>query len=123
MSLLVYVFAVVLLLAGIYHFVNPQFYHPFMPAWFPKQLANAAGGVAELAIGAGLLFPASRLLSLYAAAALMLLFLPLHVIDLARTRPVIGSKAIAVFRLVLQFILIAWLFYTARNYGAGPQVQ
>ncbi len=123
MYVLVYVFAAVLLLAGLYHFINPQFYHPFMPDWFPKSLANAAGGLAELLIGIGLFIPATRQLSLYAAAALMLVFLPLHVIDLARARPVIGSKVIAIFRLLLQVVLIAWLYHTARAYGAGPQVQ
>ena len=123
MFALIYVFAAILVLAGLYHFVNPQFYYPFMPDWFPKSLANSAGGIAEIIIGIGLLIPATRQLALYAAAALMLVFLPLHVIDLARTRPLIGSKVIAIFRLLLQFVLIAWLYHTARTYGAGTQVQ
>ena len=118
-----YGFAIVLLIAGTYHFINPTFYYPFMPAWFPKVLANAAGGIAEIGIGLLMLFPASRTYGLYAAVALMLLFLPLHLIDLLRDRPVIGSKTIAVFRLLLQFVLIAWLFYEATNLRAGPQVQ
>ena len=119
MSALIYIFAAILVVAGLYHFINPQFYHPFMPDWFPKSLANAAGGLAEIIIGIALFIPATRHLALYAAAALMLMFLPLHVIDLARARPVIGSKVIAIFRLLLQFVLIAWLFYAARTYGAG----
>ena len=123
MPLLAYLFAAVLIVAGIYHFVNPLFYYPFMPDWFPKRAANAAGGVAELVIGLAMLFSATRTLGLYAAAALMLIFLPLHVIDLLRSRPVIGSKLIAVFRLGLQFVLIGWLYYLARTYGAGPQVE
>ena len=123
MSVLIYLFAAVLVLAGLYHFINPQFYYPFMPDWFPKPFANVAGGLAEILIGIGLFIPAARQVALYAAAALMLIFLPLHIIDLARTRPVIGSKVIAIFRLLLQFVLIAWLFYSAKTYGAGTQVQ
>jgi uncharacterized membrane protein len=123
MSLLAYGFAVVLIVAGVYHFVNPQFYFTFMPDWFPKPLANAAGGTAEILIGIAMLIPATRQYGLYAALALMVVFLPLHIIDLLRERPVIGSKGVAVFRLLLQFVLIAWLFHEANTFGAGPQVQ
>lgn len=118
MSLIAYAFAVVLLVAGVYHFINPTFYYPFMPDWFPKGLANAAGGGAEILIGAAMLYPPTRGLGLYAAAALMVIFLPLHVIDLMRERPVIGSKAIATIRLAVQFVLIIWLLYEARHAGA-----
>ncbi|CAH1000285.1 hypothetical protein LEM8419_01436 [Neolewinella maritima] len=120
MSLLAYGFALILIGAGIYHFVNPQFYHPFMPAWFPKDLANIAGGGAEILIGIAMLVPATRVAGLYAAAGLMLVFLPLHVIDLLRDRPLMGSKLNATIRLIIQVVLIGWLFYSARNYGAGP---
>ena len=119
MSLLLYAFAVVLIVAGVYHFVNPTFYYPFMPAWFPKALANAAGGLAEILIGVGMLLPATRTLSLYAAAGLMLVFLPLHVQDLLRERPLMGSKAAAGVRLVTQFVLIGWLYYAAVLQGGG----
>jgi len=103
-------FAVVLLLAGLYHFYNPAFYDPFMPEWFPKQLANAAGGLAEILIGAAMFFEPTRKYAIWAAFALMVIFLPLHVMDLARERPLVGSKAAAVIRLLIQFGLIWWLW-------------
>ena len=106
-------FGLLLLTAGVYHFVNPKFYYPFMPGWFPKALANALGGGAEVVIGGLLLFPATRRVGLYAAAALMLIFLPLHVLDLLRERPLMGSKAAAVLRLAVQFGLIYWLWWSA----------
>lgn len=111
MPIPLYLFAAILLLAGVYHFVNPTFYFPFMPDWLPKPLANTAGGVAEIIIGLLMLIPGTRKFGIIAATALMLLFLPLHVIDLLRERPVIGSKAIAVFRLFLQLLLIVWLVW------------
>ncbi len=111
-----YLFAAVLIGAGVYHFVNPSFYDPFMPDWMPKLAANYAGGLAELAIGIALLIPGdARKYGLYAACALMIVFLPLHVIDLLRERPVIGSKAIAVVRLLIQFGLIGWLWVKCRG--------
>lgn len=109
------IFGIILLAAGVYHFVNPAFYDPFMPDWFPKPLANAAGGLAELLIGILLLIPAYRTVGLWLALGLMVIFLPLHVIDLMRVRPVIGSKMIAVIRLILQFVLIGWLWWLARK--------
>lgn len=117
MALLLPLFGVLLLAAGVYHFVNPAFYNPFMPDWFPKQLANAAGGVAEILIGIGLLVPDWRTYAAWAALALMVIFLPLHVIDLFKERPVIGSKTVAVVRLLIQVLLIWWLYRAAA--GAG----
>ncbi|NJB85348.1 putative membrane protein [Lewinella marina] len=115
MTLIAYAFAVVLVAAGIYHFVNPRFYYSIIPHWMPKAAANAAGGLAEIVIGLAMLWPATRVYGLYAAAALMILFLPIHVVDLQRPRPVIGSKAVAAGRLLLQFVLIGWLYWEARR--------
>ncbi len=123
MSLFAYGFAIILIAAGVYHFINPQVYYPMMPDWFPKPAANAAGGVAEILIGAAMLISSTREYGLYAAAALMLVFLPLHLIDLLRDRPVLFNKSVAAVRLALQFALIAWLVWEARGVGAGPPVQ
>ncbi len=123
MSIFAYGFAFILTVAGIYHFVNPQVYYPLMPDWFPKPAANVAGGIAEIVIGITMLVPATRLYGLYAAAGLMVIFLPLHLIDLFRDRPVLFNKTAAAVRLFLQFVLIAWLVWEARTLAAGPQVQ
>ncbi|WP_116105552.1 hypothetical protein [Lewinella sp. IMCC34191] len=115
MTLFAYAFAIVLIVAGIYHFVNPSFYYPIIPKWMPRVAANVAGGAAEILLGVAMLVPATRSLGLWGAAALMVLFLPVHVVDLLRDRPVIGSKLIAVIRLLLQFVLIGWLIWEARR--------
>lgn len=112
-------FAVVLILAGVYHFYNPAFYDPFMPEWFPKQLANAAGGLAEILIGAALFYEPTRQYAIWAAFGLMIIFLPLHVIDLMKERPMVGSKMGAVIRLIIQFVLIWWLWRQGAGAGAG----
>lgn len=112
---MIYVFAVLLLVAGAYHFINPAFYNPMMPDWFPKSLANAAGGIAELIAGVLLLVPAWRIWGLWLALVLMVFFLPLHVTDLLRERPVIGTKTVAAVRLVIQFVLVGWLAWEVRR--------
>ena len=115
MQTFVIIFGLVLVAAGVYHFVNPAFYDPVMPSWFPKRLANAAGGIAEVVFGIGMLVPATRTVSTYAACALMVIFLPLHVWDLLKIRPAIGSHAIAAVRLLIQLALIYFLFRAAKS--------
>ncbi len=115
MTFFAYAFAVILVVAGAYHFINPGMYYSIIPDWMPKVAANLAGGVAEIIIGVAMLFPVSRTYGLYAAAGLMILFLPIHIVDLMRDRPVIGSRAIAWGRLALQFVLIGWLLWEARR--------
>ncbi len=47
--------------AGVAHFMKPDFFEAVVPDWFPsKRLANHASGVAELALGLGLLHPKTR---------------------------------------------------------------
>ncbi len=115
MTLFAYGFAVILIIAGSYHFINPTFYYPIIPSWMPRVAANIAGGVAEIVIGLAMLFPATRVPGLWMAAALMTVFLPIHIVDLLRQRPVIGTKLIATIRLLLQFVLIGWLVWEARR--------
>lgn len=115
MPYLVIAFGVLLILAGAYHFINPAFYNPMMPKWFPRELANAAGGIAEIVIGIGLLVPDWRTYALWAACGLMVIFLPLHVLDLMKPKPAIGPHWVAVVRLLIQFLLIWWLWREAVN--------
>lgn len=115
MPLLVIGFAIFLLMVGIYHFVNPAFYRPFMPDWFPKRLANVVGGLVEILIGIGLLIPDWRGNALWAAFGLMVIFLPLHIIDLFRAKPAIGSHWAAAIRVLVQVLLIWWLWQEATS--------
>lgn len=108
-----YLFAILLIAAGVYHFVNPAFYDPIMPDWFPKVFANAAGGIAEIVIGIMILVPKTKGLGIWAALALMVVFLPLHIWDLTKAKPVVGSHMAAVIRLVVQLALIGWLYWRA----------
>lgn len=115
MQYFIIIFGLILIAAGIYHFVNPAFYNPIMPDWFPKPLANAAGGIAELIIGIGMLIPATRVLSTWAAMAMMVVFLPLHIWDLTKARPAIGSHFVAAIRLLIQLVLIYVLYRAAKG--------
>lgn len=105
-----------MIIAGANHFINPKFYASYMPSFFPKPLANIAAGIVEIAIGVLLFIPHTRSWAGLAFMLLMVIFLPLHIWDAFKEKPAIGSKAVALIRLVLQFVLIAygwhiWLTY------------
>ncbi len=106
-------FGVILIAAGAYHFVNPAFYNPIMPSWFPKELANTAGGIVAIIIGIGLLVPDWRTYALYAACGLMVVFMPLHIWDLMKPKPAVGPHWAAAVRLLIQVLLIWWIWRQA----------
>lgn len=98
---------------GVLHFAAPKGFDSIIPDELPisKRALTYASGVAELAIGAGLLTPRTRRLSALAAAALFVAVFPANVntVRVFRNRPV-GYRLAAIARLPLQLPLIttAW---------------
>ena len=97
-------FAAILILAGVNHFINPKMYSPFIPDWMPLLLTNIITGIVEVGLGAGLLFKKYRKNAAFGVFILMLLFLPLHLVDVFKETPAIGSKTVAVIRVPIQFL-------------------
>jgi uncharacterized membrane protein len=110
-------FAAILILAGVNHFINPQIYSPFIPDWMPLVLTNIFTGIIEVILGIGLLLKKYRRAAAFGVFILMLLFLPLHLVDVFKARPAIGSKTLAIVRLPIQFLLIwgAWYIHKPKN--------
>ena len=103
--------AVLMMVAGIQHIWNPDFYLPFVPDSLPFPMAIVyASGIVELLLGVVTLFLNHKYTKygLLGIFALMVIFLPLHIIDAMKDQPVIGSPTLAYIRLVFQFVLI-WL--------------
>ncbi len=88
--------------------MRPEVYLGFFPPGVPAPLLIALSGVLELAIGVATLVPKTRLWGARAILALMVVFLPLHVVDVFREHPAIGTHLAALIRLPVQFVLIAW---------------
>jgi uncharacterized membrane protein len=115
--LLTIVFAAILIVAGFNHFINPEIYGPFIPDWMPLLLTNILTGIVEMGLGIGLLLRKYRRQAAFGVFILMILFLPLHLVDVFKDHPAIGSKTLAMIRLPLQFLLIYWAWYISRpNY-------
>ncbi len=104
----------VLMLLGAYgHFFNSGFYEPLIPDFISKSLANISSGLLELVLGIGLLIPATRSWAGLGFMILMIAFTPLHIWDLVKENPMMGSKMGALIRLLIHFLLIYagwWIF-------------
>lgn len=68
-----------LLIAGTYHFINPNFYFDQIPPFFKnKELINYASGTIEILLALGLVIPKTRMLSSIGIILLMIAFIPTH---------------------------------------------
>ena len=99
--------------AGIMHIIKPQIFKHFIPEFLPKKLVNYIAGIIEFTLGLGLFFSATVKNAAIGIFILMILFLPIHIWDVTKERPAIGSKKIAIIRIPLQFLLmyLAYLIY------------
>ncbi|MGD1839769.1 MAG: hypothetical protein ACFB0B_02575 [Thermonemataceae bacterium] len=103
------------LVAGINHFVMPQFYLQLTPDFLPyPALINQIAGVAEIMLAIGLVFIATRKISAWLIVAMLLLFYLVHVGHLFKP-PVALPYAVYIFRLFLQVFLIYWIVQVGKT--------
>jgi uncharacterized membrane protein len=115
---------------GVLHFVTPDPFARIVPPWLPAARALVyASGVAEIALGLGLLVPRTRRWSAWGLVALYLAVFPanvhmaLHGISLFEGQPPPPAWALYA-RLPLQGVLIAnalWLARAFRPASASPR--
>jgi uncharacterized membrane protein len=100
-----------LLVAGVAHLFAPGLFLRIMPDWTPwKMFWVVVSGIAELLLGVGLLLPRWRVLAAWLTIAMLAVYLPIHILDLLRDQPVVGSKTIAIVRLPIQLLLMGWVY-------------
>lgn len=103
-------FSLVLIGSAAGHIFSPDISTGFIPEFLPATPVHILTAIVEALLGVGLLIPRYRKHAFLGVFVLMIAFLPLHVIDLFRDAPVIGSVSAAVIRVVVQVGLIglAW---------------
>ena len=108
------VFGLFFVYAGFMHFKKPKFFNGFIPDFLPKITVNYVFGVIEIILGLGLFLNQTTKTAGLGVFILMILFLPLHIWDLFKEKPAIGSKKKAIIRVFIQFILMysAYLIHT-----------
>lgn len=104
--ILPYLFALILLASAVGHIVKPEFYGQMIPSFLPETLVNILAAIAEVVVGLALIIPRFRNLGGLSFMLLMLAFLPVHIWDLTREEPAVGSHTAAAIRLLIQGLLI-----------------
>ena len=111
----VFLLGALMVLSGYGHFANQALSDNFIPNFLPKQLVHFVTGIVELTLGVGLLLPQYRTQAAWGIFGLMIAFLPLHVTDLFREQPIIGSVKAAQIRVPVQFLLIFMAWFIAKK--------
>lgn len=114
MKQLSFILPVFIILGGVSHFLQPEMFQAFIPEFLPQQIINYISGFIEVIVGLAYFYKPTRLLSAQVIFLMMIVFLPLHVIDVFKEFPVIGSKTVAYIRLPIQFLLIYWAWKVFR---------
>ena len=106
--ILTFLFGIFIFVAGVNHFIKPEVFFPFIPDILPEAGTNYVAGILEIMVGVGVFIPRFRSWATLGILVMMLAFLPIHIIDVFKEKPAIGSHQIALIRLPLQFVLILW---------------
>lgn len=118
--LLLLVFTVV----GIGHLVAPEQFTRFLPEQMPmKWELVIVTGLMEIVLGVMLLFPKTVKPAAWAIFTLLLVYTPLHVVDVLRDVPVIGPKWVAIVRLPVQLVFIAMAWAATKGNPDGKPSQ
>ena len=110
------------LVAGVNHFLNPDFYIRIIPQYIPyPQFMNAAAGVFEILFGLGLCFKTTRKWAAWGIVLMLTAFLPVHINMVINVPVVVGSITISSLlvwlRLALQPVLIFWAWWHTKDYA------
>ena len=119
------VMGVLVFLAGVQHFANPDFFNDIVPPWLPpsESFWTYASGVAELIIGAMLISTKYRRQGALAAIALFIAVYPANIYMVWDWRDrELSERLVSYGRLPLQFVIIwmAWKVSVTRRPSTTP---
>jgi uncharacterized membrane protein len=113
--LAIFLLAFMMIFGAYNHVADPEFYDGFIPDFFPKLTVNYISAIVELIIGVLIILPNWRRLGSLLFIGLMVAFFPIHIWDLLKDVPAIGSKQLAMIRLVVQFIFIGIAYFVFKR--------
>lgn len=118
---LIYCMGYFYLVAGVNHFVTPDFYIPLIPPFFTNpEWINILSGVAEVLLGLGVLYLPTRKRAAWGIFGLLLCFIPSHVYFIQIGSCIEGGLCapewVGWFRLlVVHPLLLFWAFWVSKN--------
>jgi len=118
-----YVFAIFFVSAGFLHFTNPDFYLKIMPPYIPLHLELVyLSGVAEILLGAMLMFSDLQRVAGWGLILLLIAVFPANIYAYQHQEVLPGSPLLHLLRLPLQGLLILWAYWYTRP-DRLPSVQ
>lgn len=111
-----YALGLLLIMAGVLHFVTPATYLRIMPPYLPAPLLLVyLSGLAEIGLGLGLLFRRTRRWAAWGTVALFIAVFPANVYMAQANDALFHLPAWVVWgRLPLQLMLLAWAWRHTR---------
>ena len=114
--LLLWVMAVVYVLAGFNHLVNPDFYVAIMPPGLPNpEWLNLISGLAEIVLGVFLLDPRTRPFAAWGIIALLVAVFPANLYvaleNVGLDGPGTGDPTFNYVRLPFQALFLVWAWW------------
>jgi uncharacterized membrane protein len=114
--------AIFYVVAGVNHFLHPDFYMPMMPAYVPWHRAMVyLSGAAEIVLGVGVLIPATRQRAAWGLITLLIAIFPANLHIALYDVPLFGrDEGLGIWnwvRLPFQLLLIAWAWWHTRADG------
>lgn len=105
-----FLMAAIYIFAGMMHFIKPKIYLRIMPRYLPQhKFLVALSGFAEIILGVGLCFSATKDVSIYGIILMLTVFLLVHFYMLSGEKASAGiPKWILILRIPLQFGLMYW---------------
>ncbi|MEP6645544.1 MAG: DoxX family protein [Saprospiraceae bacterium] len=112
-----YIITVFYVVAGMAHFLVPQFYLNIMPPWMPLQkVAVFFSGILEIIFALLLIFPSTRKTGAWCLIGILIAIYPANIqMFLNYYHESNPALWIAIVRLPLQFILIWWAYTLVRE--------
>lgn len=120
---LLYVMGVLYVLAGAMHFVVPDLYAQVVPPIFPRPFALVyLSGIAEIALGIGVVVPRTRRLAAWGLVALLIAIFPANVYMATSGVAITGGPAFVDnpsttarwARLPFQAVFVLWAWWYTR---------
>ena len=107
-----YIIGLAFILAGVNHFINPEFYLRMMPPVLPAhELLNYASGIAEIILGIMLFIPQTKVIAAWGLIILLIAVFPANIyMAMEAGKSIDVSPIVAYIRLPFQFLFI-WLVY------------
>jgi len=115
------------ILNGLNHFLNADAYVAIMPAYLPwHSHLVLLSGVAEVALGVGVLIPTTRVTAAWGIILLLILIFPANLYVAMNGLTYVGDEPNTVLnwvRLPFQLVLIAWAYWYTKPETPVPVIS